>query len=251
MFQEVIDIIATKASTRPRKFRYSIGVVEFFGLTFFGLLLAGESAWLVSRWWSVLPLGVGVAAFLVRDSVNAALAYGNSDASRRLFVFRLLEIACESVASDGDALPFGGKSLRCSVMLPSGVDCLKVWTAVNMDGDNDRQLEIDVTSGVAGYVYSQVHIAALVDRITYPTDTRVTIRPAHAQASVRPEMRSILCIPIFDPFTASMPLEQRSILGILCCDSDLRMAEAGFEDSYVVGLLTKVADLVAVTLARQ
>jgi hypothetical protein len=116
-------------------------------------------------------------------------------------------------------------------------------TAYNMADDPDADLEIDAAAGASGkaVMYRRAAVADL-------TLLRITNVPpwglkADEQARVRPLLRSILSVPIFDPANASGPL-----LGTLQVDSDLTVEQAGFNRPEYAELAQQFADVLSLLM---
>ena len=246
----MIEWFARLADRWPKRFRYGSAVVVFLSTALFSLIAAAELGNASpNRWWSLLPLALVGFGVWVRDEVLERQAFGMSERARKAFVIRLLEVVRLAVQAELSARS-KKKALRLCVMCPNGEGTrLKVWVSENMQEDQDRLLEIDSGTGVAGWVYTH-HKSALVDRRAHPRDTRAVVLPPHAATAIREQARSFLCIPIMDPHFANLPPEDRRVVGILCCDSDLEAGMAGFYEDKVIGLLTQTADLVATTLIQ-
>ena len=248
----MIEWFSSLADRWPKRFRYSSAAFIFLTTALFSLIAAGELGGASpNRWWSLLPLFAAGLAVWIRDEVLDRQSFGMSERARKAFVIRLLHVV--RLAAQAEVVGRGKKSkkaLRICVMCPStDGKKLKVWVSENMDDDQDRQLEIDAGTGVAGWVYSNRR-NVLVDRVAHPDDPRADVSPPHAAAAIRPQARSFLCFQILDPHYAALAPEDRRVVGILCCDSDLDATAAGFYDQKVIGTLTQAADIVATTLIQ-
>ncbi|MCZ8012401.1 MAG: GAF domain-containing protein [Gemmatimonas sp.] len=248
----MIEWFSGVADRWPKRFRYGSAAFAFLCTSLFSLIAAGELGnTSPNRWWSFVPLVFFGFSVWVRDEVLDRQAFGMSERARKAFVIRLLHVV--RLATQVEITGRGKsrkKALRLCVMCPTSDGArMKVWVSENMEGDGDRQMEIDAGTGVAGWVYTN-RKNAVVDRQAYPQDPRAAVSPPHAAAAVRPEARSIMCILILDPHHAALPAEDRKVVGVLCCDSDLEAKSAGFYDNKVIGLLTQTADLVAATLVQ-
>jgi hypothetical protein len=113
-------------------------------------------------------------------------------------------------------------------------------TSCNMDGDPDRDLEIDDTAGVSG--------EAFVQRVTSYGDLSLALQPGgptwglreSERGKVRRELRAILSVPIFDPDDPDGRL-----LGTLQVDSDLTIEEIEFDKPERRAVAERFADVVA------
>jgi hypothetical protein len=139
--------------------------------------------------------------------------------------------------------------IRCNIMRYSKdrsrrkVDAA---TAFNMDGDPDRDLEIDATAGASGEV--EIHRAPAYGDLTQaamPGAPGWGMRP-HETAKVRATLKSILSVPVFSPSNPAGPL-----LATLQVDSDEPVEVVGFADLDLKGGLAQTfADVVGVTDRR-
>jgi hypothetical protein len=93
----------------------------------------------------------------------------------------------------------------------------------NMSSDPDIDLEIDVTAGVTGEAW--IHRTPAFGDLTLALQKGGPTWGLRATetARVRPSLRSILSVPIFDPDNPTGDL-----LGTLQVDSDLSLQEMGF-----------------------
>jgi hypothetical protein len=116
-------------------------------------------------------------------------------------------------------------------------------TAYNMEYDPDRDLEIGATAAASGKAVTERR-AAVADLVLL----QITAVPAWGlqaaeQARVRPTLKSILSVPIFNPEDIDGPL-----LGTLQVDSDLTVEEAGFDRPESSELLQQFADVLSLVL---
>jgi hypothetical protein len=116
-------------------------------------------------------------------------------------------------------------------------------TAFNMANDPDQDLEIGATAAASG--------KAIVGRRAAVADLvllQISAAPAWGlraaeQARVRPTLKSILSVPIFNPEDVDGPL-----LGSLQVDSDLTVEDAGFNKPESSELLQQFADVLSLIL---
>jgi hypothetical protein len=113
-------------------------------------------------------------------------------------------------------------------------------TAFNMDTDADCDLEIDATAAASGKAVTERR-ATIADLVLL----QITTEPAWGLraselARVRPTLKSILSVPVFNPKDVDGPL-----LGTLQVDSDLTMEEAGFIRPESAELLQQFADVLS------
>jgi hypothetical protein len=116
-------------------------------------------------------------------------------------------------------------------------------TAFNMENDPDRHLEIDATAAASGKAVTDRR-AAVADLVLL----QITAAPtwglrAHEQARVRPTLKSILSVPVFNPRNVDGPL-----LGTLQVDTDLTLEEAGFNKPEAARLLQQFADVLSMLM---
>lgn len=116
-------------------------------------------------------------------------------------------------------------------------------TAFNMESDPDRDLEIDSTAAASGKAVSDRR-AAVADLVLL----QITAAPtwglrAHEQARVRPTLKSILTVPVFNPKDVD-----GALLGTLQVDSDLTVEEAGFNKPEAAELLQQFADVLSMLM---
>jgi len=116
-------------------------------------------------------------------------------------------------------------------------------TAFNMETDPDRDLEIDANAAASGRAVTERR-AAVADLVLL----QITAQPpwglrVDEQARVRPTLKSILSVPIFNPDDVDGPL-----LGTLQVDSDLTMEEAGFIRPESAELLQQFADVLSLLM---
>ncbi len=116
-------------------------------------------------------------------------------------------------------------------------------TAYNMENDSDCDLDIAATAAASGKAVTERRAAVadlvLLQILAVPT---WGLQSAE-QARVRPTLRSILSVPIFNPEDVDGPL-----LGTLQVDSDLTVEEAGFDRPESAELLQQFADVLALLL---
>lgn len=116
-------------------------------------------------------------------------------------------------------------------------------TAYNMEQDPDRDLEIGATAAASGKAVSARRAAVADLGLLQITSAPTWGLQAAEQARVRPTLKSILTVPIFNPEDIDGPL-----LGTLQVDSDLTVEEAGFTRPESAELLQQFADLLSLLL---
>jgi hypothetical protein len=112
-----------------------------------------------------------------------------------------------------------------------------------MDDDPDADLEIDATAGASGKAVA--FRRATVADLTLLQISAVPPWGLHADehARVRPRLKSILSVPIFDPANANGPL-----LGTLQVDSDLSVEQAVFNRPEAAELMQQFADVLSLLM---
>ena len=116
-------------------------------------------------------------------------------------------------------------------------------TAYNMAQDPDRDLEIGATAAASGKAVTARRAAVADLGLLQITNAPAWGLLAEEQARVRPTLKSILAVPIFNPEDIDGPL-----LGSLQVDSDLTVEEAGFTRPESAELLQQFADLLSLLL---
>lgn len=138
--------------------------------------------------------------------------------------------------------------LRLNVILPTSGDKLKVIYVYNFDSDldTDDQLELSKESGGCGQCIAK-HVPVNVDLVdaasTFQKKWKMT---KYQQALVRRDLKSLLCVPLFDPksFDPNVNVSENCVIGTLNFDSreDLTVA---FSNPKVIEAATLCARLVA------
>lgn len=116
-------------------------------------------------------------------------------------------------------------------------------TAYNMEHDPDRDLEIGATAAASGKAVSERRAAVADLGLLQITAAPAWGLQSSEQARVRPTLKSILSVPIFNPEDIDGPL-----LGSLQVDSDLTVEEAGFNRPESAELLQQFADVLSLLL---
>ena len=116
-------------------------------------------------------------------------------------------------------------------------------TAYNMEHDPDRDLEFAATAAASGKAVSERRASVADLGLLQLTAAPAWGLQAEEQARVRPTLKSILAVPIFDPEDIDGPL-----LGSLQVDSDLTVEEAGFNKPESAELLQQFADVLSLIL---
>lgn len=116
-------------------------------------------------------------------------------------------------------------------------------TAYNMEHDPDRDLEIGATAAASGKAVTERRAAVADLGLLQITAAPAWGLQASEQTRVRPTLKSILTVPIFNPEDIDGPL-----LGSLQVDSDLTVEEAGFNRPESAELLQQFADVLSLLL---
>lgn len=117
-------------------------------------------------------------------------------------------------------------------------------TAYNMDNDPDNSLEVNATAAASGKAVSERRAAVADLGLLQITAAPPWGLQAAEQARVRPTLKSILAVPIFNPQDIDGPL-----LGTLQVDSDLTVEEAGFNKPESAELLQQFGDVLSLLLS--
>lgn len=160
------------------------------------------------------------------------------ESAQEATVRQLLESCARSFVRD--------KHVRANMMTfsPDGARRqVHTATAFNMANDPDQDLEIGATAAASGRAVG-ARCAAVADLVLL----QITAAPAWGlraaeQARVRPTLKSILSVPIFNPEDVDGPL-----LGSLQVDSDLTVEEAAFNKPESAELLQQFADVLSLIL---
>jgi len=254
MPKQVIRRVQERADLLCRKFPLAFRVVTSASLYVGGFLtqaLLGLHD--LARLYALIPAGIAGSAALIRESTGFRHAMGKTQGARKAVVYKLLELTALSLQSQFAAAHAGpeAKLIRANVMIPSpDGKTLRVWVHYNMNGDADCELEIDAHTGFAGYCMGFADRPLAFDRSLRGDDPRALLQPPQARAAVRPEMKSMLGVPIFDPYVPDQLGAQRSKIGLLMLDSDLSLDQIGLDQELPKNLAARVADLLAHAVAQ-
>ena len=209
-------------------------------MTRFMKLRARIAAFLISLGNS-LAGDAAAAALPARDAVPAQPAMGRAvwlETQQEAAVRQLLETCARSFIREShvraNMMTFSADGMRRRV---------HASTAFNMATDPDQDLDIGATAAASGKAVAERR-AAVADLVLL----QITAAPpwgltASEQARVRPTLKSILSVPIFNPEDVDGPL-----LGSLQVDSDLTVEEAGFNKPEAAELLQQFADVLSLLL---
>lgn len=141
--------------------------------------------------------------------------------------------------------------VRAHIMLPTGHGTRIVVYEYGMGTSSDRYLELAMDGGCSGQAWS-TRQPALADleqaKTTYETTWKMT---AAQQAVVRPELKSMLSVPIFDtPNRLAGSAEELDLLGVLSVDSTTALDQTGWAtaarlDRQIREIMTVWADIAA------
>ena len=141
------------------------------------------------------------------------------------------------------------KLLRVAVYLPLN-DVLTLSKSYNMQGDPDECLKLGFHSGGAGNCW-QTHEIVICDledaKVTFEQNWNMS---AYQQSLVRPQAKSLLCVPIFNLEKYDLDADSQKtnpIIGVLCFDSDLNLIEK-FARSETIAEAKILAGLISVAL---
>jgi hypothetical protein len=190
-----------------------------------------------------VPDSAGPAAEAAADPDPAAAHEprwtGTVDIAQENAIRQLLETCARAFVSDGS-------HVRANIMIFTADGLRRAVhreTAFNMADDPDADLEIAATAGASGkaVVYRRAAVADL-------TLLQITSVPPWGlstteQARVRPRLKSILSVPIFDPANV-----RGFLLGTLQVDSDLAMEQVGFNKPEAAELMQQYADVLSVLM---
>jgi predicted acylesterase/phospholipase RssA/FMN phosphatase YigB (HAD superfamily) len=113
--------------------------------------------------------------------------------------------------------------LRLNVMDVNSLGRLAIRYNYNMDFDPDDMMDLPLTAGGAGRCFTS-RKPILVDLHRARREYPIFKMSKYEQALVRPTLRSLLSVPIFDARTKGEPLN-REVAGVLNIDSDDLSAE--------------------------
>jgi hypothetical protein len=196
-------------------------------------LRASWGNWTMGLW----MLGIAVAVVLPTLSTRV----------NRLQQGRRAAKKCVKNALEACAVAYGhpGRHVRSNIMLLLGNGRRRVdaETAFNMRSDADSDLEIDATAGVSG--------EAFFHRATIYGDLQLALQEAGPSwglrdaesAKIRPTLKSILSVPLFDP-----DHPERQLLGTLQVDSDLRFDQMEFDKPERRAVAERFGDVIALLL---
>jgi hypothetical protein len=190
--------------------------------------------------WAIVYWALGIAVCVVLPTISTRqnrLQQGRRAA--RNSIRKVLE-AC------GSAYGYPERPVRANLMLVTRGGRrrrVETATAFNMANDPDCDLEIDATAGVSG--------EAFVHRAPAYGDLALALQPGgptwglreSERARVRPELKSILSVPVFDPDDP-----EGALLGTLQVDSDLTFEEMEFDRPDRRAVAERFGDVVALLI---
>jgi len=134
--------------------------------------------------------------------------------------------------------------LRTNITIRTPRDTLRVMYYYGMEDDADDNLEFEIGSGACSVCWTD-HKYVICDLENAKIDKKWNLSK-YQQALVRPTLKALLCLPVFDPQEdKNLPLIQRTIIGVLNFDSDDRSLLEKFADDDLLKYGTVLADRVA------
>lgn len=201
----------------------------------------------------VIPLRVNVTTFDLDMTAEqrAELYVSGKDSARTFFIQELgprdplhMRRVLEFVANEfRKKMHKTNCHLRVNVIIKTTRGTLRVTYAYNMDDDADDRLEFDIGTGACGecWIKRESILCDLKEaKDTYGKKWKMT---KYQQAMVRPKLRTLLSVPIFDPLTQDAIPEKSEPIGILNFDSDENLL-AKLGDPRIEGLARSHADFV-------
>ena len=231
----------------PFRVLSAIAVFLFGGLASYALFQVDSILLAV-----ILFAAAGIAE-VVREKVGDELMSGRTAASRRRDARRLLRLASEPLIPEGaaDELDDQGKLIRANLMVHDPYNGrLCVWESYNMEGDDDEELEMRDTSGVAGDVFHRCSDPTVFHYDESTDDPRSSVAPRPAHGAIRDELETILSVPIYRPYVQNRGSGPDEKIGILNFDSDLEPSTLDWNREEILNFSITIADLLAPTIER-
>ena len=115
-----------------------------------------------------------------------------------------------------------GCHLRVNVIMQTNSKRLRVLYSCNMEKDADDRLELESKGGASGRCWSKKDFVICDLEDAKRTYGKKWYMNKYQQALVRPTLKSLLCVPIFDQskYDKTKPNSKNPILGVLNFDSD-------------------------------
>lgn len=194
----------------------------------------------------LISLGHGLAGEVSHAAPIESAAEGHAPMGRAVWLESTQEAAVRLLLESCARSFVRDKHVRANMMTFSADGARRqvhTSTAFNMEHDPDQDLEIGATAAASGKAVAERR-AAVADLVLL----QITAAPAWGlraaeQARVRPTLKSILSVPIFNPEDVDGPL-----LGSLQVDSDLTVEEAGFNKPESAEMLQQFADVLSLIL---
>jgi NTE family protein len=132
--------------------------------------------------------------------------------------------------------------LRINVVIATTRGTLRVTYSFNMDNDTDDRLEFPAGSGASGVCWNtRLPVTCNLDdaKQTFNSEWRMS---KYQQALVKPDLKALLCVPIFAPHLSDVEI-QRKIIGVLNIDSTDDILTV-LSDRRAIELAEEIAELV-------
>jgi hypothetical protein len=142
----------------------------------------------------------------------------------------------------------GQPHLRASVTMPTTRETLRVMYTYGMDNDADDRLELGLDQGACSRCYKD-GVRVLCDMVAAKAGyTKEWKMNKYQQAYVRPQLKSLLCIPIYRPpgRRAKYP-HPKGVIGVLSFDSDDDILRA-FDKRSVLEVAERASSMIALAL---
>ncbi len=142
--------------------------------------------------------------------------------------------------------------LRINVALPIGDDRLRILYTYNMDEDADDRLEFNEGVGATGLCWHERSVVVCDLQEAKQTFATRYHMSKYQQALVRPQLRSLLSVPIFAERQLEIDLDHsdRDLIGVLNFDSDDDLL-AEFAQGKIRAAAEDCAHVVGMVLTRQ
>ncbi|HLK59040.1 MAG TPA: patatin-like phospholipase family protein [Chthonomonadaceae bacterium] len=146
--------------------------------------------------------------------------------------------------------------LRMNISLPTEGDRLAIRYSYNMDDDADDALVFSSGCGACGQCWTK-HDFVIANLSAFDPSQAANRRNEYGltkyeQALVGPRLRSLMCVPIFDPsrFNKNRPKIDNPVIGVLSIDSDEEIL-ADFDKTEIQQHAAEIAGMVADQLIGQ
>ncbi|MFI5364161.1 MAG: patatin-like phospholipase family protein [Candidatus Binatia bacterium] len=118
--------------------------------------------------------------------------------------------------------------LRVNIAVETSRKRLRITYAYNMEKDADDRLEFDEGGGACGVCWTDHDFVVCdLEKAKQEFDTKYRMNK-YQQAMVRPSLKSLLCVPIFDPkkYDPTRQPKENPLIGVLNFDSDADLLAA-------------------------